>query len=57
MLRDTVAAGIESMDFFGYASGKENDRYIGLLFGQRGTVYIDESSLIVHKEAAQRQLE
>jgi hypothetical protein len=57
VFRDTVAAGIESMDFFGYASGKDGDRYIGLIFGRRGTVYIDESSLIVHKEAAQRQLD
>ena len=34
VLRDTVAAGIESSDFFGYASGKDSDRYIGLIFGK-----------------------
>jgi uncharacterized protein len=57
VLRDTVAAGIESRDFFGYASGKDSGRYIGLIFVQRGTVYIDEKSLIVRKDAAQKQLD
>ena len=57
VLRDTIAAGIESRDFFGYAAAKDGDRYIGLIFGQRGTVYIDEKSLIVCKEAAQRQID
>jgi uncharacterized protein len=57
VLRDTVAAGIESRHFFGYASVKDSDRYIGLIFGKRGTVYIDEGSLIVQKDTAQKQLD
>jgi hypothetical protein len=57
VLRDTIAAGIESKDFFGYAAGKEADRYTGLIFGKTGTVYIDENSLIVHKDAAQKQID
>ncbi|MBN1931790.1 MAG: ATP-binding protein [Desulfobacterales bacterium] len=57
VLRDTVAAGIESKDFFGYASGKDGDRYIGLIYGKSGSVFVDENSFIVQKEAAQRQIE
>lgn len=57
VLRDTVSAGIESKDFFGYASGKEGERYLGLIFGRGGSVYLDENSLLVHKDAALKQIE
>lgn len=57
VLQDTVSSGIESTDFFGYASGKKESRYIGLIFGKTGSVFYDEKSLIVHKDAAHRQIE
>lgn len=31
----TLDAGTESRDFFGCAQGKEADRYIGFVYGQR----------------------
>ncbi|MBU4261625.1 MAG: DUF499 domain-containing protein [Proteobacteria bacterium] len=55
VLQETVAAGIQSTDFFGYASGKEGDRYVGLHFGSAGKVYLDETSLIVHPDTARQQ--
>ena len=55
VLKNTVAAGVESRDFFGYASGKEGDRYVGLRFRSLGAVFMDESSLIVHPDAALAQ--
>jgi hypothetical protein len=57
VLKKAIETGIQTKDFFGYAPGKENDRYLGLLFGSRGPVYIDHTSLIVRKDAAQRQLD
>jgi len=56
VFRDTIVAGIESRDFFGYASDKDSDKYIGLIFGKSGSVYIDEKSLVITKEAAQLQI-
>jgi len=57
VLKDTIEAGITTQDFFGYASGKENDRYLGLIFGKSGTVYVDDKSIIIRKEAARKQLD
>ena len=57
VLHETVAEGIKSKDFYGYASGKDGDRYQGLVFGGSGNVYLDEDSLVVHSVAAGRQLE
>jgi len=54
--QETVVAGIESKDFFGYASDKKDNRYVGLIFGKTGHVIIDENSVIVHKDAAQKQI-
>ena len=56
VLQETVVAGIESKDFFGYASDKKDNRYVGLIFGKTGHVIIDENSVIVHKDAAQKQI-
>lgn len=50
---DTVARGVESRDYFGFASGKEGDRYLGFCFGLGAIVHLDESSLLIEREAAQ----
>ncbi len=57
VLQETVTEGIQSRDFFGYASGREGDRYQGLVFGGKDSVYLDEDSLVVHRDAAARQQE
>ena len=57
VLRQTVAAGMASRDFFGYASGKEGDKYLGLCLGTPGTVYLDADSLVVNPKAAEAQQE
>ncbi len=56
---EAIKDGLKSRDFFGYATGVSDDgRYQGLMFGSlTGTIYIDESSVLVKPEAAQRQLE
>ncbi len=57
VLQETIFEGIKSKDFFAYASGKEDGRYQGLVFGSSGTVYLDDDSLVVHQDAAAKQLE
>lgn len=57
VLVSAVADGVQSKDFFGYASGKEENRYSGLKFGADAMIFIDSSSIIVRKEIAQKQIE
>ena len=57
VLQETVAEGIKSKDFFGYASGKDGDKYLGLVFGSSGSVYLDGDALVVHPDAAGKQLD
>ena len=53
----TLAAGVESKDFFGLAQGKEDGRFQGFVFGKRTTVFLDASTLIVEKAAAEAYAE
>ena len=48
----TVGAGVESRDFFGVAQGKDDGRYQGFVFGQRTTLFLDKSLLLVEPGAA-----
>ncbi|MGH3088577.1 MAG: DUF499 domain-containing protein [Rubrobacteraceae bacterium] len=58
VLRDTVREGASGGEFFAYAqSVTPSGRYEGLAFGGDFTVYVDQSSLIVHPDAARRQIE
>ncbi len=57
VLEDAVASGVSSKDFFGYAFSKNNDGYEGLIFGEMGSVYIDQQSLLIKPEAAASQQE
>jgi len=55
VLQETVIAGIQSTDFFAYAAGVEEERYVGLTFGAKGEVFLDKDSLIIHPDAAKTQ--
>ncbi len=57
VLFETISAGIGSQDFFAFATGKEDGRYLGLLFGKQGTVYKDEVSILINPVAAKAQIE
>jgi hypothetical protein len=57
VLRRSVQDGATARDFFGYAHGVDDGRYVGLSFGERpGSVNVDSAAVIVSKEAAERQL-
>lgn len=51
--KTTIEQGIKSEEYFGFASGKDGERYLGFLFGQSSTVTLDDSSLIIQHEIAQ----
>jgi predicted AAA+ superfamily ATPase len=48
----TLAAGAESRDFFGFAQGKEDGRYIGFTFGKRTSPILDTSLLLIEPVTA-----
>ncbi len=52
VFRDAIAKGVETEDYFGFAAGKDGDRYLGFVFGQPTMIVLDESSLLIDREAA-----
>jgi predicted AAA+ superfamily ATPase len=51
VLRNAVAAGAASRDFFGFAYGKEEGKYLGFMFGQT-TIPMLESVLLIEPTVA-----
>jgi hypothetical protein len=54
VLRMTLGAGASSRDFFGFAYGRDGDRYVGFHFGKTTSPILDESLLLVEPKAAER---
>lgn len=52
-----ISQGLETDDFFGYASGKDGDQYLGFVFGRNTIVTIDGSALLIEKDTALRYQE
>ena len=52
VFRDAIAKGVETEDYFGFAAGKDGERYLGFVFGQHTTIVLDESSLLIDREVA-----
>jgi uncharacterized protein len=48
----TMAMGAESQDFFGFAQGKDDDRYVGFSFGQRTSLILDSALLLIEPATA-----
>ncbi|TCS97624.1 hypothetical protein EDC36_10830 [Tepidimonas ignava] len=57
VLQMTMAAGAESRDFFGFAQGKEDGRYVGFSYGRRHLPILDASLLLIEPSAAAAHLE
>jgi predicted AAA+ superfamily ATPase len=55
VLKTAISQGVMADDFFGFALGKSGDRYSGLTIGSPAQVIVDETSLLVEKEAAIKQ--
>ncbi|WP_237067886.1 ATP-binding protein [Microbulbifer guangxiensis] len=52
VFRNAIVNGVDSEDFFGFASGKEDERYLGFSFGSSSIAPLDDSSLLIDREAA-----
>lgn len=52
VLKNAIEQGLESEDFFGFATGKENEKYLGFVFGGNTSIILDESSLLIEVDAA-----
>jgi uncharacterized protein len=52
VFRDAISNGVESEDFYGFAAGKDGDRYLGFVFGRGTACMIDDASLLIEREEA-----
>ena len=52
VLSDTISQGLDSQDFYGYSNGKEEEKYLGFIFGQGAIINIDDSALLIERETA-----
>lgn len=52
VFRNAISQGVETEDYFAYASGKEGDRYLGFSFGRGSIAPLDDSSLLIERETA-----
>ncbi len=50
--QQTMGAGAESRDFFGFAQGKEDGRFVGFTFGKRTSLFMDSSLLLIEPVTA-----
>jgi len=52
VFQQTLAAGAESRDFFGFAQGKKDGRYLGFTFGKHASPIMDASLLLIEPVTA-----
>jgi predicted AAA+ superfamily ATPase len=57
VFQSTLAAGAESRDFYGFAQGKEDGRYVGFSYGRRYLPILDASLLLIEPLAAAAYME
>ncbi|GHU44749.1 hypothetical protein AGMMS50289_13810 [Betaproteobacteria bacterium] len=53
VFKRTLAAGADSRDFFGFAQGSEEGRYVGFSFGKRTSPFLDDSLLLIEPATAE----
>ncbi|WP_462174543.1 ATP-binding protein [Pseudoalteromonas gelatinilytica] len=53
VFKNTITQGLDSEDFFAFASGKDGDRYLGFAFGRSHIVQLDEASLLIDVDEAE----
>ncbi len=54
VIRATLGAGAGSRDFFGFAYGRDGDRYMGFHFGKATSPILDETLLLVEPKESER---
>jgi len=51
--KNAIKQGLLSDDYFGYATGKEGDQYLGFVYGRGTSVIVDDSAIFISREAAE----
>lgn len=54
VIRATLGAGAASRDFFGFAYGRDGDRYMGFNFGKVTSPILDETLLLIEPKESER---
>ncbi|QKS27499.1 MAG: ATP-binding protein [Candidatus Accumulibacter similis] len=57
VFRNAMGAGAESRDFFGFAQGNEDGRYVGFSYGKRTSLIMDSSLLLIEPLTAAAYME
>ena len=52
VFKNAIHLGLSSQDFFGFASGKQDDKYLGFIFDGSASIILDESSLLIARDTA-----
>ncbi|MFP4062855.1 MAG: ATP-binding protein [Halochromatium sp.] len=52
VFKDAIAKGVASEDYFGFAAGKDGERYLGLMIGDKGVIELSEEAWLIEREAA-----
>ncbi len=52
VFKNAINLGLQSQDFFGFASGKSDDKYLGFIFGDNASIILAEQSLLIMRDAA-----
>jgi uncharacterized protein len=52
VFKNAINLGLHSQDFFGFASGKSSEKYLGFIFGDSASIILDESSLLIERDTA-----
>jgi len=52
VFKNAINLGLHSQDFFGFASGKSGDKYLGFVFDENASIILDELSLLIDCDAA-----
>nr|WP_320135554.1 DUF499 domain-containing protein [uncultured Amphritea sp.] len=51
--QNAIVQGLDSEDFFGFASGKDGDRYLGFRFGNGGIPTLDDTCVLINRDSAE----
>ena len=57
VFRNAIAQGVTSEDFFASAQGKEDNKYLGFVFGKQTSIILDQSLLLIEPTAAKAYAE
>ncbi|MEI6335879.1 MAG: DUF499 domain-containing protein [Methylococcaceae bacterium] len=52
VFKNAINLGLHSQDFFGFASGKSDDKYLGFMFGENTSIILDDQSLLIAHDVA-----